>query len=78
MSKRYTGNFVVRWVDKENNNKRKVYTDYLLAKQAQKWLTDRGIDNADIAVETQSSAPSMFPAKKLENNTASGNIESND
>ena len=53
MIKRYTGKYIVRWIDKENNKKRKVYDDYQVAIKAKKWLADNGIDNVDIAVETK-------------------------
>lgn len=49
--KRYTGNYIIRWIDKQGNKNRKTYTDYATALKAKKWLIDGGIDNVDIAVE---------------------------
>jgi hypothetical protein len=51
MSKIYTGNYVVRWFDKNDKENRKVYSDYKLAIKAKNWLISQGLDNIDIAVE---------------------------
>lgn len=48
---RYTGNYIIRWTDKNGKQWSKTYTDYLTAIKAKKWLIDQGADNIDIAVE---------------------------
>ena len=64
MLKRYTGKYIVRWVDKQNESQRKVYDNYTTALKAKKWLIDNKVYNVDIAVETITNTSSMFPVKK--------------
>lgn len=52
MSKRYSGNYIVRWTDQQGVKQRKTYTDYQTAVKAVKWLTTGGVKDADIAVES--------------------------
>ena len=42
--------FKLRWTDDKHIDRYKVYDDYETAQKALKWLTERGIDNADIAL----------------------------
>ena len=51
--KRYTGNYIVRWTDKQGKSQRKSYKDYGTAQKARKYLTDNGVGDADIAVELE-------------------------
>lgn len=51
MIKKYTGNYVLSWYDKNNKYMNKVYTDYQTSLKAKKWLLDNGGSNIDIAVE---------------------------
>jgi len=53
MTKKYTGKYIVKWFDKYNTSKSKVYDDYLTAIKAQKWLLESGADNIDIAVQLE-------------------------
>lgn len=48
--KKYTGNYTIRWTDKDGNNNEKVYDDYQTAIKAKNWLIKQGIEDIDIAV----------------------------
>jgi len=56
MSKRYTGNYIVKWLDQDNNKKQKTYQDYSMALKAKKWLLDNCITYIDIAVEVNNTS----------------------
>ena len=51
MTKRYTGNYIVKWLDKDDKKHSKVYSDYGLAIKARKWLVEQEAKDIDIAVE---------------------------
>ena len=48
---RYTGNYTIRWTDKDGKHWSKTYTDYQTAIRAKKWLVGQNIEIIDIAVE---------------------------
>ena len=50
---KYTGNYKIRWTDKDSKQWSKVYTDYQTALKAKKWLIGQGIEIIDIAVEVK-------------------------
>lgn len=50
MPKRYTGNYIVRWLDAEGKQKDKSYDSWTLAQKAARWLAKSGATNIDIAV----------------------------
>ena len=52
--KRYTGNYIIRWTDKNGNKDQKVYSDYSTVLKAKKWLLDNGALEINIAVEMKS------------------------
>ena len=54
MSRKYTGNYILSWYDKDDKYGTKVYTDYPTAIKARKWLVDNGAKSVDIAVEVNS------------------------
>jgi len=50
MTQTYTGSYQVTWHDTENIKRSKAYPNYKDAQKAFKWLTDAGIEDADISV----------------------------
>ena len=51
MAKRYSGNYVIRWENKDGTEMRKTYPDYLTVLKAKKWLVDSGAIDIDIAIK---------------------------
>ena len=51
MVKKYTGNYILTWLDKDDKSNSKVYTDYSTVLKARKWLLESGATSIDIAVE---------------------------
>jgi hypothetical protein len=49
--KKYTGKYILSWLDKDDKPGSKVYEDYSTAIKARKWLIDNGATEIDIAVE---------------------------
>jgi len=49
--KKYTGKYVIRWIDKDNNANKKVYNDYPTTLKAKSWLIANGAVDIDIAVQ---------------------------
>ena len=42
---------IVRWTDKQGKQCSKEYTDENTARKARDWLTENGIEDADIAIK---------------------------
>jgi hypothetical protein len=57
MSKRYTGQYIVRWTDATGKENRKTYTDYQTTIKARDWLIKSGAVDVDIAVEISTAKP---------------------
>jgi hypothetical protein len=57
MSKRYTGQYIVRWTDATGKENRKTYTDHPTVIKAKKWLIKAGAVDIDIAVEIKPVKP---------------------
>lgn len=49
--KKYTGNYILTWLDKDDKRNSKTYADYSTTLKARKWLIDSGATGIDIAVE---------------------------
>lgn len=47
---KYSGQFLVRWSDKDGKKRSKTYPVYKDAQKALKWLRDNGSIDADIAI----------------------------
>lgn len=46
-----TGNYIVRWKDKDGNNHKRVYKSSTDARKAYNWLMMNGADDIDLAIE---------------------------
>lgn len=53
IKKRYLGDYIVRWTDKDGTRKSKKYEDWHTAQKAYRWLGAAGITDVDIAVESK-------------------------
>lgn len=51
MVKKYTGNYILTWLDKDDKSNSKVYNDYSTVLKARKRLLENEATSIDIAVE---------------------------